>query len=258
MRSISVSVARRITTQSWPSPRRRRVSHPSCMPCESPGAIRLCGEEKNRSLASSTTPPDNDAATSARPPASVSVRRSGSGSPWTRSLATPPSGKMLSRRWVDPERRGDVEPVARIALERRLGQQVEPLRPRDVVLLDHRALDRAAVRVVAAEEAGVDDHAADDPRDAEADDAPVVARLAAAARLPAVHLLASIGVAVGVEDRGLRLEEVLLRREELVVRDEHHPAEAPGGEVGQRREVAHAAPLDSRRPAGSSRNRPSA
>ncbi len=170
----------------------------------------------------------------------------------------PAVGDDVEPEVAHPERRGDVEPVDRVALERRLGHQVEPLRARDVVLLDDRALDRAAVGVVAAEEAGVDDHAADDPGDAEADDAPVVARVASPARLPAVHLLSSIRVAIGVEDRRLRLHEVLLRREELVVRDEHHPAEAPGGEVGQRREVAHAAPLDSRPPAGSSRNRPSA
>jgi hypothetical protein len=157
-----------------------------------------------------------------------------------------------------PYRRGDIEPVDRVALQRRLAHEVEPLRARDVVLLDHRALDRAAVRVVAAEEARVDHHAADDPGDAEADDAPVVAPIASAARLPAVHLLAPIGVAVGVEHRRLGLEEVLLRREELVVRDKSHPAEPPGGEVGQRREVAHAPPLDSRRPAGWFRNRPSA
>jgi hypothetical protein len=170
----------------------------------------------------------------------------------------PAVGEDVEAKVGDPERRGHVEPVARVPLERGLGQQLEPLHPGDVVLLDHGTLDRAAIGVVAPEEAGVDDDAADDPGHAEADDAPVVTRIAPAARLPAVHLLAPVGVAIGIEDGSPRLQQVLLGREELVVRDQHHPTEAPSGEVGQRREVAHAAPLVSRRPACSLGKRPSA
>ncbi len=65
-----------------------------------PGMIRLWRTPKNMSLHESTRPPFSAAATSISAPPLPRLRQSGTTSPWTRSRATPPSGKMLSRRWV--------------------------------------------------------------------------------------------------------------------------------------------------------------
>ena len=51
-------------------------------------------------------------------------------------------------------------------------------------------------RIVATKEAGVDDDAANDARQAESDDAPVKAGCTTPATLPAIHPLATIGVFV--------------------------------------------------------------
>jgi hypothetical protein len=60
-----------------------------------------------------------------------------------------------------------------------------------------------------------------------------VAGHALAAALPAVHPLAAVGVLVLFPDGFVRLEQVLLLGEEVVVRVEHGAAEALGGEVGR-------------------------
>ena len=76
------------------------------------------------------------------------------------------------------------------------GCQIDVGRRSDPRRRQAAAVDPAMRRIVAAEERGVDDDRVDDARQAELDDAPVVAGRAAAARFPAVHPLAAIGVLV--------------------------------------------------------------
>ena len=134
-----------------------------------------------------------------------------------------------------------LEAVCRIPLERRAG---EDLRPgggeqlfRGRVAVDGAGVERAGLGVVAAEVGGVDDDAARHAGQAEADDRPVVPRLAAAPRLPAVHPLADDGVPPLDEDGGRGFQEVLLGREEFVVRRQHGAAQALRREVHEVGEV---------------------
>ncbi len=99
--------------------------------------------------------------------------------------------------------------------------------------LEHARIDRAGRREVAAEERRVDDDPAHDAGDAETNDAEVVTGDATAPRLPPVHPLAAIGVLPLAPDRLRRFEQVLLRREELVVRVEDRAAETLLGEIDE-------------------------
>ncbi len=144
---------------------------------------------------------------------------------------------------------GDLEGVGRVAA---YGGRREDLLPLHVVgeellrargALDGGGLYGDALRVVAAEVGGVHDQAADDAGGAEADDGPVVVlggregvvtvRAAAAAGLPAVHDLALVAEALGVEDGAFADQQVLALGEELVVGGDHARAEAAVGEVDQ-------------------------
>ena len=91
----------------------------------------------------------------------------------------------------------------------------------------------ARSRIVAGEEARVDDDAANDPGKPESNDRPVVPGRATTARFPAVHPLAALGVDALAPFRWSRLDESLLRREELVVRRDHRRAEALARKVGK-------------------------
>ena len=163
---------------------------------------------KNMSLHATTRPPFSSAARSMSPPARDSASQSGVTSPSTRSRATPPSGKMFSRRCVAERPRGPRTWFSRVALERRAASTV--------VHAAFRARRRAGAgiprRRAASSEAGLRIVAAEDapcrrrpprtmPGQAEPDDAPVVAGLASAPRLPAVHPLAAVGVLVRDPDR---------------------------------------------------------
>ena len=101
---------------------------------------------------------------------------------------------------------------------------------------DLAAFELALLGVVPPEEARVDDDPAHDAGQAETDEAPVVAGAAAAPGLPAVHPFAAIGVLVLTPLRRCRAQERLLRREELVVRQQHRATQPLGGEVDQLRE----------------------
>src|SRR5258705_9937266 len=80
------------------------------------------------------------------------------------------------------------------------------------------------LRIIAAEETGIDHHPANYARQAETDDAPVKARRAPSARLPAVHPLSQIGVLVFDEDGSGSLEKIFLWRKEIIVGEEHGAA----------------------------------
>src|SRR5207247_11230570 len=85
---------------------------------------------------------------------------------------------------------------------------------------------------------------ADHARDAESDDAPVVARPTAPPRLPAVHPLAAGGVLALDEHPAPGLEQVLLAREEFIARQEGAPPDPrrrPAQETTAPAHPAHAA-----------------
>jgi hypothetical protein len=144
---------------------------------------------------------------------------------------------MWKRRWV---KRYGLSIVKRFSSRRAAPTWGAPRPTRWLALqlvdarraVDGASLERAVLGVVAAEEGGVDDDAAQHAGQTELDDARVVARRAAPAALPAVHPLAAVGVLVLAPDRGLGLEQVLLLGEEVVVGPQHGAAEARGGEVG--------------------------
>src|SRR2546426_4458546 len=81
---------------------------------------------------------------------------------------------------------------------------------------------------------------ADHARDAESDDAPVVARPTAPPRLPAVHPLAAGGVLALDEHPAPGLEQVLLAREEFIARQEGAPPDPRRREVQETDAPAHA------------------
>ena len=132
--------------------------------------------------------------------------------------------------------------VLRVPFERRAGEDLDPRRVRQLlgrgIALDGAGFERAGFRIVAAEIGGVHDHAPERPRQAEPDDAPVVAGLAAAAGLPAVHPLADVSVFPLLPDGLSGLEEVLLGREEFVIRGQHRATQTLGCEVHEIGKIA--------------------
>jgi hypothetical protein len=131
-------------------------------------------------------------------------------------------------------RRADLEGILRVARELRARQDLDPARARRRELLRRRLrvrparIDRAGLREVALEVRRVDHHAAQDPRHAQPQDAPVVPGPALAPRLPAIHQLAALGVLVRQEHGLLRAHQVLLGCEELIVREQRRATEALG------------------------------
>jgi hypothetical protein len=77
----------------------------------------------------------------------------------------------------------------------------------------------------------LDVDAARDTRDTESNDAPIVARTAAAAGLPAIHPLAALGVIALAPPRCVGPDQVLLGRKELVVSGNDGSAQALGRQV---------------------------
>ena len=117
-------------------------------------------------------------------------------------------------------------------------------------------LDRDLRRVVPAEVRGVHHDPVHHPRGAEPHDRVVMPGLAAAPGLPAVVDLALVAERARGESRRLRLDQVLLLGEQLVVGEHHAPAQLAGSQVGQHGETGlrhrGAASLASSRPAGRS------
>ena len=135
----------------------------------------------------------------------------------------------------------DRKQIVRVAGELRFLQRLGPLRARDRVrrriVPEVRTIDCAGVRIVALEERGMNVDAPHDAARAQPDDAPVMdARsagrgVAAAACLPAVHPLPFVGVFPFDPDRRSRFDQVLFRREEVVVARDDGSAETLGGEI---------------------------
>ncbi len=122
---------------------------------------------------------------------------------------------------------GQAEVVVAVAAEFDLLEDRRPLVPAVP------RLDRTVGRKVPREEAGVDIDTADHAAHAELDGAPVVAGGAFAPRLPAVHPLAPRRVLARDEDRWTGLEQIGLRREEIVARRQDPAADAHGRQIGE-------------------------
>ena len=161
----------------------------------------------------------------------------------------PPSGCWLTRRWVKRCSASTAKPLAAWPPTAVRGTRVVHFTSGarrssgDGEPGSEVGLDGDRLRVVAAEVGGVDDEPAHHAGGAEAYEGPVVvlvggvrlggARTAPAAGLPAVHDLALVAEALGVELGGLRLEQVLALGEELVVGGDDTGAEPPVGEVDE-------------------------
>src|SRR5712691_9250636 len=131
-----------------------------------------------------------------------------------------------------------------MAVERRARQRLDPIacrgkapgggRPRQI-----GDVEGAGFRMVPPEMIRVHRDGTDQAGDAQTNDAPVVPRLAPPPRLPAVHPLAALGVLALDAYAAPRLEQVLLRREELVVGGDRPAAEPLGGEIHEARAPGH-------------------
>src|SRR5687767_8027214 len=98
---------------------------------------------------------------------------------------------------------------------------------------DRCRIDARSLRVVAGEVRSVDYDTANDPGRTESNYRPVVPRASAAARLPAVHPFAALGICPLAPLGRARLEERFLRSEELVIRRQNRAAEALGREIDE-------------------------
>src|SRR5262249_26647731 len=114
-----------------------------------------------------------------------------------------------------------LERVARVRRERRARHQLAPLGIAFRVGGRGAALEAARAGRVALEVPRVDFHAADRAARAEANDRPVVARPAAAARLPAVAHVRGVA----------RHDQVVARAEEAVAAVDDHTAVLDGGQI---------------------------
>ena len=66
----------------------------------------------------------------------------------------------------------------------------------------------------------------DDAAQSQLNDTPIMSRSASAAALPSVHPFATVGIFIGNEDSATGLQEILLLREELIVREHRDAADA--------------------------------
>src|SRR5258706_15597768 len=89
------------------------------------------------------------------------------------------------------------------------------------------------LRIIAAEETGIDHQPANYSRQPETDDAPVEAWRAPPARLPAVHPLSQIGVLAFDEDGSGSLKKIFLGRKKIIVGEEHSAAQFFCSEINQ-------------------------
>src|ERR1700732_103828 len=111
-------------------------------------------------------------------------------------------------------------------------------------------------RVISREEACIHHDAAKNSREAEPNDAPVIAGSAAAARLPSVHPFPASGVFIIDKNRRRWLQQTFLGREKFVVRLKYAATEALRSEVRQFGEIAHAPPRRNTWPIGLAENSP--
>src|SRR5437879_13803306 len=73
----------------------------------------------------------------------------------------------------------------------------------------------------------------DDAAQSQLNDTPIMSWGATAAGLPSIHPFAAVGVLIGDEDSAAGLHEILLRREELIVREQCDAADALSREINE-------------------------
>ena len=93
--------------------------------------------------------------------------------------------------------------------------------------------------MVADEKGGIDDDAGDPACEPQADHTPIVTRLAAATRLPAVHPFSAVGVLPFSPDRPSGLDQILARRKEIVVGGNRPSSDALRREIDELSEIGH-------------------
>ncbi len=222
--------------QSCPGPRRRLVSQPSPMLSASPRQDQVVPRSEEHVAAG-----DDHAAVLGR--GEIDVTAQAETRPIRQDVAVDaqPRHAAVGKDAQPQVRRAtatlDGKDVVRIAGQRGPRQNLRPLGARHIVGRRHAwnvtRLERAGFGIVPLEVGRLDVHDARDSRSAEADDAPVVAGLPAAARFPPVHPLPALRVLALAPSRRVVTNQVLLRREELVVgRDDRRP-EPFGGEVDE-------------------------
>src|SRR6185295_1605350 len=89
------------------------------------------------------------------------------------------------------------------------------------------------LRIIAAEETGIDYHTANNPGQAETNDAPVKARRAPPPRLPTVHPFSQIGIFAFDKDRSGGLEQIFFGRKKIIVGEKHGAAKFFCSEINQ-------------------------
>src|SRR5262249_36066734 len=102
---------------------------------------------------------------------------------------------------------------------------------------ERACVDARAFRIVAREEARIDDDTVNVPRETEADDRPVVAGLAPTTRFPAVHPFPAFVVDALAPFRRSRFDHPFFRGKELVVRNHDGASESLAGEIRKFREL---------------------
>src|SRR6266496_1402356 len=93
------------------------------------------------------------------------------------------------------------------------------------------------LRIISTEEAGVDHDPANYSGQSETNDAPVVSHRAPPPRLPAVHPFSQVGVFAFDKNGPVGLEEIFLRREKLIVGNEHSTTKSFRSEINQFRKI---------------------
>src|SRR5260370_39779455 len=93
-------------------------------------------------------------------------------------------------------------------------------------------MDRAVLREVACEEAGVDVYGRDDPGRAEPHDRPVVSRTATPPAFPAIDDLPAVAVPAWLEDGGAGSQQVFLVAKRFVAGRDHAAAEPARSQIG--------------------------
>src|ERR1700683_5417368 len=160
----------------------------------------------------------------------------------------------------------DREDIVRIASQRRLRTHFHPSRRRIVqplrFLLVRRltaqiaAFEGKGLRIIFLEKTGVYHDATNQTRQRETNNAPIVSGGAPPPRFPSVHPLPARRVFSFDEDRLCFPQQVLLRREEVIVCQNRLAAQPLRRQVGKLREILHAWSRRSTVPMGSAANCP--
>ena len=140
---------------------------------------------------------------------------------------------------------GDPEEVFGVAFKWRVREDLVPFRALIEKLLgvgialDCTCFNRAELRIISGEEAGVDHCTFNAPGCAQADDAVIVSFASFAAAFPAVHPFPMIGVPIGIKGRARGLDQVFDKGEILVADHFHIGTEKGARQIELLSKVTH-------------------